>query len=370
MQGQWIGSYSGGNSGKIVIDLDDCSDHYEGNALLFPDTSGIPSIVARVITSDKSKQIRIVINDLTWLYPGTTTVIPDLRAYLASNPQLILSSRVDAELSLIKAELHVNWTSDLGNRNSAILAPSKATQPSAYAPKANITSWSQFTDFCLRQPPRRYMYRGQDCINRLRTAFHRTKRKDLVQFLLRDMPSAHHALTARTRHLFDLNKPAENAAFLNLLQHHGYPTPLLDGSYSPFVAAFFAYRYTRVRKLHDDKVRIFVFDRESWIKDWRQVQTIAFAQPHFSILEALTIENLRAMPQQALSSISGVDDIEGYIALKEQEKGKKYLEVIDLPFMERRDVLDQLSLMGITAGSLFPGLDGACEELRGRNFLA
>jgi hypothetical protein len=28
----------------------------------------------------------------------------------------------------------------------------------------------------------------------------------------------------------------------------------------------------------------------------------------------------------------------------------------------------ELALMGITAGSLFPGLDGACEELRERLF--
>jgi hypothetical protein len=28
----------------------------------------------------------------------------------------------------------------------------------------------------------------------------------------------------------------------------------------------------------------------------------------------------------------------------------------------------ELGYMGITAGSLFPGIDGACEELRERNF--
>jgi len=30
--------------------------------------------------------------------------------------------------------------------------------------------------------------------------------------------------------------------------------------------------------------------------------------------------------------------------------------------------MEDLSYMGITAGSLFPGLDGTCEELRERNF--
>jgi hypothetical protein len=44
------------------------------------------------------------------------------------------------------------------------------------------------------------------------------------------------------------------------------------------------------------------------------------------------------------------------------------LWAIDLPVSERKKVIQELGYMGITAGSLFPGLDGACEELRERNF--
>jgi hypothetical protein len=85
-------------------------------------------------------------------------------------------------------------------------------------------------------------------------------------------------------------------------------------------------------------------------------------------MEALTIENLRAMPQQSVSSITNLDDIETYLLGCQQRTGVEYLRAIDLPFLERRKVMEELSLMGITAGSLFPGLDGACEELRGRYF--
>ncbi len=55
------------------------------------------------------------------------------------------------------------------------------------------------------------------------------------------------------------------------------------------------------------------------------------------------------------------------IRSKETEK-KKYLGAIDLPVSDRRSVMRELSYMGITAGALFPGLDGACEELKERNF--
>jgi hypothetical protein len=52
----------------------------------------------------------------------------------------------------------------------------------------------------------------------------------------------------------------------------------------------------------------------------------------------------------------------------ERMNGKQYLQIIDLPISERPTVMRELSLMGVTAGSLFPGLDGACEELRERFF--
>ena len=59
--------------------------------------------------------------------------------------------------------------------------------------------------------------------------------------------------------------------------------------------------------------------------------------------------------------------METYIRSRETDT-KKYLQMIDLPVRERKRVIRELSYMGITAGSLFPGLDGACEELAERNF--
>jgi hypothetical protein len=191
------------------------------------------------------------------------------------------------------------------------------------------------------------------------------------RFFLEDVFTLHRHLSARTRHFFDLSNPMQNGAFLNLVQHHGYPTPLLDWTYSPFVAAFFAYQ--RIKRSEADgapadrKVRIFVFDKFQWCSDVQQILSTNVRWPHFSILEPVAIGNERLIPQQALSSFTTVDDIETYIQSKENET-KRYLQVIDLPVRERDQIMRELGLMGITAGSLFPGLDGACEELRERFF--
>ena len=74
------------------------------------------------------------------------------------------------------------------------------------------------------------------------------------------------------------------------------------------------------------------------------------------------------IPQQALSTITNVDDIESYIRHVEHNRKKSYLQVIDLPARERPDVMKDLHQMGITAGSMFPGLDGACEALKEQYF--
>jgi hypothetical protein len=41
---------------------------------------------------------------------------------------------------------------------------------------------------------------------------------------------------------------------------------------------------------------------------------------------------------------------------------KEFLRVIDLPISERPQIMHELSLVGI------PGLDGACEQLKEKNF--
>jgi hypothetical protein len=114
-------------------------------------------------------------------------------------------------------------------------------------------------------------------------------------------------------------------------------------------------------------VRIFMFDQRDWRSTYNQIPKVTSCPPHFSVQEFISIENERLIPQQSISSITNIDDIESYIRSKETPE-RRYLHVIDLPLSERPHVMRELSTMGITAGSLFPGLDGACEELKERNF--
>ncbi len=258
---------------------------------------------------------------------------------------------------------------DTGFSGECLLPRSKADKASEISPMRK--SWEDYKEYVAAIEGRRYLFRGQNKPWRLRTSFHRKGRADLIRFYREDLPILHRQLSARTKHVFNLKIPEENGAFVNLVQHHGYPTPLLDWTYSPYVAAFFAYRGISNADAAgagaSDKVRILMLDHELWKADWLQAPLLTAPFQHVSIFEFMAIENERVIPQQSASIITSVDDIEGYIKAKESDT-KRYLRAIDLPKSDRKRVMRELAYMGITAGSLFPGLDGGCEELAERNF--
>jgi hypothetical protein len=73
-------------------------------------------------------------------------------------------------------------------------------------------------------------------------------------------------------------------------------------------------------------------------------------------------------PQQSIFMISNVADIEKLVLKTASDNGYDYLTAFDIPAIERNKALADLSMMGISAASLFPGIDGICEHMKFRNF--
>lgn len=369
MNGQWIGRYGGTHTGVLVIELDDRDTHYEGFACTYDDDLTLPNTYAAIGTAGKEKAIK----QRLALYPidPQTGQPTDWNSIAIRYPPGIRFPN-SAEVSIETTEdtLRVEWITDVGTSGSSEITRAKDKAPSSYQPIPNVSSWENFKAFVNSLDFRRHVFRGQEKPYRLRSTFHRTGRADLRRFLDDDIPNLHRHLSLRTTHIFDLAVPDQKGAFFNLAQHHGYPTPLLDWTFSPYVAAFFAYRKLKnseARAATEQKIRIFVFDQKAWKEKVPQFSTVTWSRPHFSILEFIPIDNLRVVPQQSISTLTTVDDIESHIKYSESPD-RQYLRVIDLPVSERHTVMRELSIMGITAGSLFPGLDGACEELKERFF--
>jgi FRG domain len=247
---------------------------------------------------------------------------------------------------------------------------SEACKPSKLQPIADVATWDDFKRIVSQWRPYQVGYRGQENNAwRLRTAFHRTGRANLPRFMSQDIGALHKHLSILTSHRFNLNDPLDYASFLNLAQHHGYPTPLLDWSMSPFIAAYFAFKNLRRERITSDhRVRILIFDGTLWSNDSRRATVVSPGFLHITLIEPLPINNPRAIPQQSVSSVTNIDDLETSIRLREDQTKKTYLRAIDLPASERKTAMQELALMGVGGGTLFPGLDGACEQLRERFF--
>ncbi|WP_152603980.1 FRG domain-containing protein [Burkholderia pyrrocinia] len=371
MLGQWIGEFQAtGWYGRIVVDAESTGGMVGGSVSLFPGPGSVGTItVGRIVPFEPQISPAHVLVLVNPIHPVTGQMVPwyELERVF---PSMRFGTIIQAVVDWQQQQMTITWQSNIGTQGQATLYTSDAGRPSELAPV--VMDWQQFKQHVSQLDPRRYVFRGQREPWRLRSKFHRTGRCDLVRYTGEDMQVLHRHLSAHTRHLFNRQNSDENGAMLHLAQHHGFPTPLIDWSYSPFVAAYFAYHSIKnadaVNAPDEQRIRIHQFDRQQWWNDFNQIAVTAPAAPHFSLLEFLPVDNQRLIPQQALSGLTNLADVEQYIGWTESQSGNRYLTAIDLPVRSREMVMRELAMMGLTAGSLFPGLDGVCEELSERFF--
>jgi hypothetical protein len=365
MKGQWIGTNAGSNPGYMTVDVDELPDRFSGIAILTPGDPNQPLTHARILTNDKSVSGTIQAPLMHLHRQSLETLTPAQLS--ASFPGLNFPTTADVSYAFSPTRLDINWKTTALSFGSANLPVSQASQPSLL--KAKIVSWGQFKAEVDTRTYRKFIFRGQENSEwRLRTTYHRSGRADLLRFQDEDIQLLYRRLSGHTRHDYNLGIPDHFGALVHLAQHHGYPTPLLDWSYSPYVAAFFAFRRLRAPFSPSKNIRIQQFDNDAWKRDVRQHQRLVVPFLNFTVLEFIALDNDRLIPQQALSCVSSVDDIETYIDRYETLNRQTYLEAIDIPHSERALAIRDLARMGITAGSMFPGLDGTCEELKEQMF--
>jgi hypothetical protein len=146
MNGQWLGKYTGTNSGSLVIDFDDMGTHYEGCAFAYDDNNSMSASFIYTKTPDKSGIFELCL-DILPVNPRTGDPVPSWDQVAALFPPTItFPRRVTVNVSLEEKgkTLRVSWKTDIGTFGSAALPKSRAGEPSEYKPHPDVSNWEQF----------------------------------------------------------------------------------------------------------------------------------------------------------------------------------------------------------------------------------
>ncbi len=250
-------------------------------------------------------------------------------------------------------------------------------------PEKRIKNWAEFDSIVKRRRHRIWIYRGHsdaawklesslfrdfeqvETISRLKGGsgkkINRSGHERLA--LEKFMANAHLFL----KHMPQKNKPLE---WLAIMQHYGAPTRMLDFTFSPYVAMFFALEsgvgdsaiYCINQKIFREIDKEYFENLDQLyeeILDINQNDLLYVYEPRFS--------TERLMAQQGLFLIPGTNDISHERIIESYEVDKNSAIKYIIPAELRREGLNRLRKMNIIASILFPGLDGFCKSFRLRS---
>lgn len=236
-----------------------------------------------------------------------------------------------------------------------------------------IDSWSAFKEWAssIKKSDRDSIFRGMSKAgHRLLTSFHRTGRVDLERYRDSDMPFFTDLAETVTGTRFP-NDSDSTGALWGLAQHHGFPTPLLDWTESPYIAAYFAY-FERLQQglpsQDNDGVRIYYINGKFLNNNRPPVIGMADPYPRIWAFRPRSKGNHRLVVQQGMFLHSNVVEIEAYLLHLEDRLQGPILSAIELPISLAAEAIEDLGYMGVNHLSLFPGLDGAAKYAALRQF--
>ncbi len=197
--------------------------------------------------------------------------------------------------------------------------------------------WRQFKDLIEdhimeKRGPR--MCRGQSNSSwKLKTSFHRNTKGLTFKSYFEIVPFIADWIGSIQNKRIDTREPEIMGSFLATLQHNGFPTPLLDWTLSPYIAAYFAFSEVLEDAPKSDHVVMYVFDYLAWIQKWEPIYDYHNEAPHVTVLRPKAMGNLRQIQQQGLQYMfTNVDDIETHIELLEKRAKKSYIQKYLLSF--------------------------------------
>lgn len=232
-----------------------------------------------------------------------------------------------------------------------------------------IISWNEFKKIIEKDYPENgtYVYRGQENSNfSLKTTLHRFYNEseykkinklyfDFIKYYLKEKSINEDSFLATCAYT----------------QHHGFPTPLLDWTFQPYTAAYFAFRNISSNITEQESVSIYIFKYKEWDKDYKCPEILLTDEDFFKIINIpIYALPIRAHKQYSVFSFSNVANIENFIKINEKNNNKQYLYKFDIDIKDRKNAIKDLDSMGINEMKFFEGRDAFWKTQKERFFCA
>jgi hypothetical protein len=246
-----------------------------------------------------------------------------------------------------------------------------------------ISSWRDFQTEVTGPEYRTWAFRGQeDATWPLFSSLSRYLRKHGVHAgAWAEQEARIYRIFKRKAHLYLDHVPTDDDAFqwLALMQHHGAPTRLLDLTWSPYVALFFALQSAsqdsavwavsfptiwRVKQKFPNEKKLIGMDYFSLRNAGAYERYYLGNQVRFVSIGEPFVMNQRLIAQSGTFIVPGVLDVpvedilSGYPA-----PGKSIIKFVIQTSKVRDEAMLSLYNMNITNATLFPGLDGMAKSL-------